>query len=178
MMRLSSAFLFLVLSAGLKAQEAATPTPVSSDHLYLGIGAGLDHGGFGVRADVPVTNGIALFLGVGYALVGPGWNLGALYRFKTASNVRAYATALYGYNGVIMVQDAEQYNDVYYGFSGGFGLEFRNPRTSNFFRMAVLVPFRSAEFWSDWNDLKDNKGIEVKQGPLPVAFSVGYHFAL
>jgi hypothetical protein len=44
--------------------------------------------------------------------------------------------------------------------------------------MAVLAPFRSAEFWSDWDQLENNQGVEVKQGPLPVAFSIGYHFAL
>lgn len=179
-MRLTVLLLFLLLSMSMKAQPDSQKTrkPSVSDAVHVGIGVGLDHGGYGGRVDVPVSRHLAGLVGVGHAIVGPGWNLGIQYRFAPESRTGVYATALYGYNGVIKVQDAGRYDDIYYGFSAGFGLEFRAARSANFFRLAMLVPFRSTEFWGDWDELKDDKGAEVKQAPLPVAFSIGYHFAL
>ncbi len=173
-------FLGVLVFLNVRGQEAAASgsKPSVSDAAHLGIGAGLDHGGIGIRLDLPFTHHLAGVLGAGYALVGPGWNAGVQYRFAPDRKIGMYATAHYGYNGVIKVENASQFDDIYYGFSVGAGAEFRRTHTSNFFRMSILVPFRSAEFWSDWSDLKNNKSIEVKQGPLPVAFSIGYHFSL
>lgn len=173
-------FAFLLVLSQLHAQELTSTTrkPSVSDNSHLGIGGGLDHGGFGLRVDLPVNHHFAFVAGLGYAIVGLGWNAGLQYRFMPDKKVGLYATALYGYNGVIKVEGASQYDDIYYGPSAGAGVEFRRPNSTNFFRLAILVPFRSAEFWSEWDSLKNSKAIEVKQGPLPIAFSFGYHFAL
>jgi hypothetical protein len=179
-MRAYLLFVLLFSLARLQAQDpsSAAGQPSVSDDSHLGIGAGLDHGGIGLRVDVPVTRHVALIAGVGYAIVGAGWNAGLQYRFLPDSKVGLYVQAIYGYNGVIKVEGAAQYDDIYYGPSVGAGLEFRRSKSSNYFHLALLVPFRSSEFWSDWESLEDNNAIEVKQGPLPIAFSIGYHFAL
>ncbi|MBL8000529.1 MAG: hypothetical protein JNL05_01090 [Flavobacteriales bacterium] len=179
-MRIALLLLGVVAFLNVRGQEAAASgsKPSVSDAAHLGIGGGLDHGGLGIRLDLPFTRHLAGVVGAGYALVGPGWNAGVQYRFAPDSKVGMYATALYGYNGVIKVENASQFDDIYYGFSVGAGAEFRVTHSTNFFRLAVLVPFRNAQFWSDWSGLENSSLIEVKQGPLPVAFSIGYHFSL
>lgn len=179
-MRPIQTLMYCCLASALCAQEPApsNPKPSVSDDAHLGIGGGLDHGGFGLRVDVPVNHHFAFVAGLGYAIVGLGWNAGLQYRLMPDSKVGMYATALYGYNGVIKVENSSLFDDIYYGFSIGAGVEFRRSNSTNFFRMALLVPFRNAEFWSDWSGLENSSLIEVKQGPLPVAFSIGYHFAL
>jgi hypothetical protein len=82
--------------------------------------------------------------------------------------------AMYGYNGVIVVQGAENYNNTYYGPTFGGAVEIHNSNGQNFFTIELLAPFRSREFYDHVNDLKNNPDIEIT-GPWPVAFSFGYH---
>lgn len=179
-MRLSILLVTCGLLAQAVAQEAvpSIPKPSVSDSPHMGLGAGLDHGGIGLRVDVPLNHHTALVAGGGYALVGIGWNAGLLLRFMPDKKIGVYGTAMYGYNGVIKIQGGSQYDAMYYGLSVGAGAEFRQLHTTNFWKIAVLVPLRSPEFYDDWDALKNNKAIEVKQGPLPIAISIGYHFAV
>jgi len=41
----------------------------------------------------------------------------------------------------------------------------------------LVVPFRSKSFHDDWDNIKNNPGIDIQSEPLPVAISIGYHFA-
>jgi hypothetical protein len=44
--------------------------------------------------------------------------------------------------------------------------------------VSLIVPFRSQAFHDDWDSIKQNSSISIESDPLPVAFSIGYHFAL
>jgi len=83
---------------------------------------------------------------------------------------------MYGCNSAIFVEGAEEYNKVYHGWTVGLGLELRfgkNKQTG--FNMDLNVPLRTSEFWADWDDVKQNPGIQITQEPMPVAFSIGFH---
>ena len=63
------------LSVNSIAQENSTPSKVN-----LGLGMGLDYGGFGRRISFVPTKSFALFGGFGYNLLGLGYNVGGTYR--------------------------------------------------------------------------------------------------
>lgn len=168
----------LVLQAAAQEPVPSTPKPSVSDTPHMGLGVGLDHGGIGLRVDVPFDTHLALVAGGGYALAGIGWNAGLMYRFMPAKKVGVYGTAMYGYNAVIKFKGGSQYDALYYGPSVGAGVEFRQHHSTNFWKLALFVPFRSAEFHDDLNTLKNKGYFEDNEGPWPVLFSIGYHFAV
>jgi hypothetical protein len=144
----------------------------------VGIGIGMDYGGLGGKiSGFPLKN-FGLFAGVGYNLVKAGYNVGGIVRILPGKKVCPIITGMYGYNAVIVVQGASQYDKVYYGptFGGGIELHFGNKQ--KFMSFGLLVPIRSQEFYDDWDALKANPGIVDTTDPLPVGISVGYHFKL
>ncbi|MBL7857853.1 MAG: hypothetical protein JNM57_09200 [Cyclobacteriaceae bacterium] len=144
----------------------------------IGLGIGIDYGGFGGRFTVLPAERFGLFLGLGYNLVGAGYNVGATYRFLPAKRVCPTINAMYGYNGVIKVQNASQFDKAYYGASIGGGVEFRTRNPKNYFNLELIIPFRPQAFYDDVDDLKNNSAIEFQTEPIPIAFSIGYHFGL
>ncbi len=162
---------------GLRAigQDGA-PKPSVSDAPHMGMGIGLDMGGIGLRADVPVTRRIAVLGGAGYALAGIGWNAGLQYRFMPDRKAGLFCAALYGYNAAIKLKGGSQHDALYYGPSVGAGVELRRAHTANFWKIALFVPFRSADFDNDLQELKDKGHFKDKQPPWPVLFGVAYHF--
>ena len=108
-----------------------------------------------------------------------GWNVGmkALLIAKTSKHAgRPYLKVMYGCNSAIFVDGADQYNKVYKGFTLGLGMEFRfGKKKQTGFNLDFNVPLRTGDFWSDWNDLKNDPAVDVVSGPIPVAFSIGFH---
>lgn len=148
-----------------------------SEKMNVGLGVGLDYGGLGGKFTFLPGEKVGLFAGLGYNLDGAGYNLGALYKFSTDKRVRPYATAMYGYNGVISVEDSDGNTEAetYYGFSLGAGIELKSRKNEkNFWNFELLIPFRSSEFHDDLDTLKDI-GYDVTD-PWPINFSIGYHF--
>jgi hypothetical protein len=154
-----------------KAKEPESP-------LNVGLGLGMDYGGLGVKFSAFPVKYFGLFGGAGYNLVKAGLNGGAILRVLPAKKVCPYVTGMYGYNGVILVQNADQYNKVYYGptFGGGIELHFRS--NQNFMNFGLLVPLRSQKFYDDWDVVKSLPGITNVSDPLPFGISIGYHFKL
>jgi len=151
----------------------ADQTPSIGD---FGIGAGLDYGGFGGRLTFLANKAFGFFFGGGYALVGFGYNAGINFRTRPDKKATLFVNMMYGYNAAIVIAGAPQYNKVYYGPSAGVGFMFK-PRNNNknYFAIELIIPFRSYQFDSDYNALKNNPNIKI--GPIiPVAFSFGYHF--
>lgn len=140
----------------------------------LGLGMGISYGGFGARLSVLPVKQVALFAAGGYNLDGFGYNVGAEFRLLPGKKIIPALLAMYGYNGVIVVKGAEQYNKTYYGPTIGGGVEIHSGSGQNFFTIELLVPFRSREFDYDLRALQNNPSIEIT-GPWPVAFSFGYH---
>ena len=144
----------------------------------LGIGLGIDYGGLiGGRLTVVPTKNFALFGAVGYNLIGLGFNAGAAFRIAPDKNVCPTLGVMYGYNAVIKIEGAEQYNKTYYGPTLSLGFEFK-PQNKGFWNIELLLPIRSKDYKDDIDDLKNDPNIEMKTEPLPIGFSVGYHFWL
>jgi len=152
--------------------------PEQDSKMNIGLGIGLDYGGIGGRITFLPVKRLALFAGVGYALVDFGYNVGAQLRIIPDNNFCPTFGVMYGYNGVIKVQNASMYDKIYYGTSLSGGVEMHFGGKQSFMNVELIVPFRSQAFYDDWDSLKQNSSISIQSDPLPIAFSIGYHFAL
>jgi len=174
-------FSLLFLSFHLNAQENNRKLQIA-DRFTLGMGLGFDYGGIGGNFMVYPTNSLGLFGGVGYALSGVGYNFGAKYRIlskKADPKVVPYFVGMYGYNAVINVTDASQYNKFFYGPTVGFGLDIKsNPFSRGYWSVALLVPIRGTDVNAYIDDLKNNHGVQFKNDLLPIGISVGYRIIL
>ncbi len=115
MRNLTTIGFILLLTAHLSSQNGFGQNPFQAstpvDQLSIGIGGGLDYGGFGGNLSYYPLNNVGLFGGVGYALAGVGFNAGVKYRYipkKPDARVRPFALAMYGYNAAIVVINASQ----------------------------------------------------------------------
>jgi hypothetical protein len=140
----------------------------------FGVGLGLDYGGIGARFGYAPVPKVAFLGGLGYNLNGLGVNAGVIWRMFPLMKATSTLGVLYGYNGVIVVEGASQYNKTYYGPSITVGLEYHS-RVNTYFNLELLLPFRPQQFTDDWNALTKNGAVQVKNNPLPLAFSIGYH---
>lgn len=140
--------------------------------VFFGFGVGLDHGGFGVRADVRPIPNLGVFGGVGYALAGFGWNAGAICRILPERTACPYLTGMYGYNAayVLKVRNSSTQvdSDLYYGPSFGAGVEFMRKSRSAFWNLGIIVPIRSDQLESDHPDAAE------KLWPV----TISYHFSI
>ncbi|HEY0977378.1 MAG TPA: hypothetical protein VGE21_07895 [Flavobacteriales bacterium] len=143
----------------------------SAESIHFGLGVGLDHGGYGLRVDVPVDKHIGFFAGGGYALAGIGWNAGAVIRLMPAERWCPYLTAMYGYNTALVVRNASEHNTLYYGPSFGAGVEMRRRKGPGFWHFGILRTDRPSE-------VEDDRIRFAASDPPPVLVSVGYHFGL
>ena len=142
--------------------------------INLGVGAGLDYGGFGTRIGFMPSERLGLFAGLGYNLDGIGYNFGAQFHFPSEKKVSWYLTGMYGYNGVLVVTGDIKKEKTYYGPSAGVGIQLKTKRENTFWNFELLLPIRNSEFQDDIDALKAI-GADVTE-PLPVAFSIGYHW--
>jgi hypothetical protein len=141
----------------------------------LGLGMGLDYGGFGGKFTLMPVEKFGLFAGIGYNLAGVGFNGGAMYKFTPSKRVSPYLSGMYGYNGVVVVENGPAESKTYYGPSFSFGIELKSRRNeSNFWNFELVLPVRSSEF-TDYIDELKNNGYSISE-PLPIAFSIGFHF--
>lgn len=141
--------------------------------LNIGVGGGLDYGGLGVQTGFRPSERFSLFAGLGYNLDGMGYNIGAQFHFPSEKKLSWYITGMYGYNAVLIVTGDIKREKTYYGPSAGAGLQLKRGE-KGFWNFELLLPFRTSEFQDDIDAL-DNIGADVTE-PLPVAFSVGYHW--
>jgi hypothetical protein len=147
----------------------------------VGLGLGIDYGGvFGGKFTYTPIKYLGIFAAGGFQLGGFGWQLGLkgyIIPKTSKKGFRPNIKVMYGINAVIFVYDAEDYNDLYPGFTLGPGLEFRFGRLKRHGVNADLsIPIRSEEFYDDWDKLKNDPAITIESEPLPVSISVGYHF--
>src|ERR1043165_8761640 len=114
--------------------------------LYLGPGLGQDAGGLGARLTYWVNPAVSVFAGGGWALVGGAYNAGGELRLPTKGRVSPFATAMYGYNAVIKIEDRDDLGGIYYGATIGAGIMVQQSNDRNYWRFSINVPFRSEEF--------------------------------
>lgn len=153
----------------------------STGNLHLGIGIGLDYGGLGGRltfipGDASKTS-VGIFVATGFALNGLGFNAGLNLRIGQQRLVPTIS-AMYGYNGVIKVIGASQYDKTYYGPSVAIGFENKTRNSDdNHIHLELVIPFRSAAYHNDIKALQNNPSVEIS-APSPVLISIGYHFKI
>lgn len=153
------------------------PLPVKSpSNKNIGLGIGLDYGGFGGRLTFLPTERLAVFAALGYNLIGLGFNGGAYYRISPQKKICPFIGAMYGYNGSIKVTGNISFKKAYYGPSFAIGTELWSWMKSGYFNLELILPIRSSEYHSDYDGFID-QGVEFKVPSIPVAFSLGYHFA-
>jgi len=151
------------------------------DKASLGIGMGLDYGGFGGNLLIYPQKNIGLFAGVGYAMIGAGYNFGTKLRLvpKRTSGMSPFLLAMYGYNAVIGVSNAHEYDKFFYGFSTGIGFDTgMRPGKAGYWTFALLIPFRSPDVDIYMDNLKQDHGVEFKNELLPFAISIGYRIII
>ena len=169
--------IFLYLNANCQTQQSEN-TEKPFPRFNLGLGGGLDYGGFGLRGTVVASQRFEIFGALGYNLLGVGFNGGIDLRILPTSRICPYIGAMYGYNAVIKITGMEEANQTYYGPTFALGFEFWSRRKPNFFNLELLIPIRSSEFHSDYTNIKNNPNIEMKSEIIPVGFAIGYHFTL
>lgn len=167
-------FFFTVSSFAQEYTRYDIPEP--EPKMNIGLGLGLDYGGIGGRITFLPVKKLGIFAGIGYALVDFGYNIGAHVRITPDNRICPTFGAMYGYNGIIKVQNASKYDKVYYGTSLSGGMEIHFGGRPNYMNLELVVPFRSKSFHDDWDTVKQLPNISIQADPLPIAFSIGYHF--
>lgn len=171
---LSCVILLLLLTIPLQAQENFQE-PQTYKVNTIGAGLGIQYGVLGVNVDINVAPNLNLTGGIGTAIVGLGWNIGAKYFFLDVSKAfRPRVMALYGTNSVLQVVNASSYDKSYTGLSIGVGAQYMwgESRTSGIdFDIMFL-----ATTGLDVNELR-NSGIIVDE-PGKVKISIGYRHTL
>ncbi len=166
-----------------EAQIAAQRDLYDTHQFDLGFGLGMDYGGLiGAQMGYSPIKYLDLFGSIGYALINVGWEFGVRGYFvsKTKKHTfRPYGKAMYGYNAVIVIEGASEYNKIYYGPTVGAGVELRFGREKvHGFNIDINVPIRSDKFNTDFNELNNNPNITEMGKPLPIAISMGYHMEI
>ena len=172
---------FVFITIQLNAQENAA-APVKTDKISVGLGYGQDYGGLGVNLIAYPLRNIGVFGGVGYNIVGAGYNIGLKFRLissKPTAKVTPCALAMYGYNAVIKVTGASDLNKVFYGPTFGVGIDYKSySRSKIFYSFALMVPIRGEEVDEYIDDLKTNHNVEFNNELFPVTFSLGLKYIL
>ena len=163
--------LFLFAGSNLYAQ--------SEQQVFLGVGCGLDYGGiFGGKIEyLPVKN-VGLFGGLGYNMLSAGWNLGATYKFLPDKKVSPNLMLFYGYNGVSKVEGASQYEMTSYGVTIGANFDVSVGSKGNKLSIGLFIPIRSKKFNDNYDAMKADPNIDIKNDLLPIAIGVGFNFRL
>ena len=169
----------IIFSVDILFAQDNVPVRTINQQINFGVGVGLDYGGIGLRLSVLPDSHLSLFAAFGNNLNGAGYNLGVAYRFTPFNSTCWYYTMMYGYNAVIVINNASQYDQTYYGISPGFGIEFHGRRhPGNFFNLEILIPLRTQEYRDDIIALQNKRTITFKSQPLPFTISIGFHFKL
>lgn len=171
-------FLLLFTPVLLFAQSDTIITIPSKDEpadiFTAGLGYGQDLGGIGANLTYYATKRLGFQGGLGYALVGIGYNAGVKYRFlkgTTLTRRTPFITALYGYNAAIKVKNSSSLSKVFFGPSFGFGFDSKVLGTSHtYWSFAILYPITGDNIQ---NYLDDNN-ISLSNYLSPITLSISY----
>jgi len=152
------------------------PAIVFSKQAYFGFGMGLDYGGFGAKLELLPAKHFGLFAGLGYNLLSAGWNIGATIKIAPDQTVSFNPMIFYGYNAVIKVKGASDYNMTSHGVTIGSNLDIKTGRRGNKFSIGLFVPIRSQEFKDHYDAMKKDPRIKFENELMPVLVSFGFNF--
>lgn len=178
-------FFFLLFALcvhhSLLAQESTTSPRDSNSYLrtFIGLGGGLPYGGFGMKLSQQLTQELDVFGGVGYNLVGVGYNVGLQVNIPSERRAQFFLNGMYGYNAVIKIKNLESSEKSYYGPSFGAGLKLKSSKLNgSYWDFALLVPVRSKEFKDDQDFYAKSPLVDNFTKAFPLLLSVGYNFQI
>lgn len=152
---------------------------LSSQQLYLGPGLGLDHGGFGVKAEYMPIKSLGVHAGVGYYVISAGWSIGVSWKIlPDLPRVTPVLGAMYGTNAGIKIENQDNLNKVSSGISFAGGVDIRVGKKNNKIEAGLIVPVRSKEFRDHYDYIKNRSDISIKQDLMPVLVYFGFAFAM
>src|SRR5215203_582000 len=145
----------------------------------IGIGAGLDYGGLGVKAEFQPISHLGAFAGFGYNFASPAYNAGLSFKLTPGRKICPTLVAMYGYNAAIKLDygNGTRYSKTYYGPSIGAGIETLTRDGKKNWTFEIFLPLRSSAFHTEYDALKDS-GVEFNPDILPITFTVGYNFSI
>ena len=176
MKRATFLFSFLFSTSIILAQCCQHDKPMQS-HFDVGIGAGLDYGGYGFKFEAYPVSYVSLFGGVGYNLIQPGFSVGITARNPKFDAV-PFVTAMYGYNASIIVKGEKHLNENFVGPSFGLGMEFHFWQISSFLNFALLYPIRNSDYDDTRTMLENMEYLDPGKEPFPMTLSIGFHYML
>lgn len=164
-------------------------TPASAQKkqaLFVGAGAGLDHGGLGIKAEYQPFKYIGLFGGAGHNLIGFNGNGGIIVNILPHKNFTPVVTGMLGVNAAIVVDYLDENRQptgqkgkaLYEGFTvgGGFDLKIGKKKNQKL-NFMLLVPLRHSGFWWQRNELIRNGGT-ITRDVYPVLVAAGWNINL
>ena len=151
---------------------------INEPKIYFGLGMGLDYGGiFGLKAEFLPLKHFGIFGGVGYNLTPTvGWNAGVTFKTLPNKRVSPNLMAFYGYNAVLKIDGASEYDATSYGISFGVNVDVKIKR--NKFTFGLFVPIRSGSFNEIYNAAKKDPRVIFKNELLPIGFGIGFNFGI
>jgi len=171
-----STLVLCVATNSLHAQEQEN----KHQKAYLGVGSGLDYGGFGAKVEFLPIKYVGLFGGAGYNLLSLGWNLGGTFKILPDSRVSPNLMLMYGYNAVFIGTDpySKKYNTTSYGLTTGINLDVKLGSKGHKLSAGLFLPFWSKKYKDNNNAVKNDPNMKILKEALPIGFSVGFNFAL
>jgi hypothetical protein len=146
--------------------------------LYVGLGGGLDYGGMGGKIEYLPLKNFGIFGGLGYNGLSVGWNTGATFKIPLNQKLSLNPIVFYGYNGIMKVNGASEYNMTSYGVTAGANLDIKVGKNGNKLSAGMFVPIRSKEFMDNYDKIKNAPNFKMEQDLWPILFSFGFNFSL
>ena len=174
-------FGFAILTNAQYTSPSYTPNNVTIPNkpFSVGLGFGLEYGGFGANFLYYPDTHFGLFGGLGYAFAGVGYNIGVklmMCRDQPRHRTLGFAELMFGYNAAVTVKDYAKFDKLFYGISPGIGIDIHTKRDSfRYWSLAFIFPIRPGTFDNYMDELKSKYHIEFEYEPTPVLFSVGFH---
>lgn len=151
--------------------------------LSLGLGMGLDYGGFGMNLNYYPMRNLGIFGGIGYPFQSVGLNVGLRFRhipLHARGKVNPFGIVMYGYNTSVNVSGAEEYNRLFYGLTMGAGVDFY-PWTKGgpgYFTFGLLIPMRSPDVGDYLLYVDAQPDINLDNYVSPIALTLGFKLFL
>lgn len=133
----------------------------------LGIGYGLDYGGFGLQYTRYVEKNVGLFGAIGYTNTADvPYNIGAKIRYiysKSTAKSSPFLLGMYGYHRGMIYKNLKWDSSLQYGFTIGAGVDYRTSLVKqNFLSFAIFYP------------LIKNETVQDKNKFPPIEISLGF----
>jgi hypothetical protein len=171
-------FVIILFGAGnLYSQTSEQDVNALRNQIYLGMGAGFDYGGIGVKFEYLPVKHFGLFGGFGHNFLGVGYNAGITYKILPDKKNSPNIIAFYGYNATLQVKGlppGKSLDATSYGITIGINFDVKT-KNGDKLSFGLFVPFRSSKFNKKYDEASQISDVDEL---LPFALSVGYNFKL